>query len=256
MINLNSVVKMAYRETPVLEVISKKGWYRHDVASLLSEDNNTGVELGVAKGTYSKRMLDTGRFKRFFGVDVYGDTHDTKEYCDTLNYIGIKDTRYTLLRMDFDSAVRLFDDNSLDFVYIDGFAHAGEEGGKTLIDWYPKLKAGGVMAGDDYHSHWPLVIWAVNDFVSKIKGTLYVTTETEDDNFSRYPTWFFVKDNETLKPTLNPLLYKVAMREKKRIQRYRVGLLGSLISKTESKLKILKLGSFAYRFFDILRKFR
>lgn len=46
---------------------------------------------------------------------------------------------------------------NLYFIYVDGYAHTGEDRGKTLFDWYPKLKIGGLMAGDDYHDDWPLV---------------------------------------------------------------------------------------------------
>ena len=42
--------------------------------------------------------------------------------------------------MTFDDAIDLFEDQFFDFIYIDGFAHTGEEGGETLIKWYRKLK--------------------------------------------------------------------------------------------------------------------
>ena len=91
-----------------------------------------------------------------------------KRCISALKYIGIENTTYSLLRMDFDDALLLFEDNYFDFIYVDGFAHTGEEGGKTLIDWIKKLKVGGYLAGDDYHNDWPLVVWAVNDLAKKL----------------------------------------------------------------------------------------
>jgi hypothetical protein len=34
--------------------------------------------------------------------------------------------------MSFDDALDIFDDEFFDFIYIDGFAHTGEEGGNQL----------------------------------------------------------------------------------------------------------------------------
>ena len=36
-----------------------------------------------------------------------------------------------------------------------------------MFDWYKKLKIGGIIGGDDFHSDWPLVKLTVKDFVQK-----------------------------------------------------------------------------------------
>jgi len=219
MMNTNTVARFARSNTPSVRISNQDGWLRHDVTKLLNGNENIGIELGVASGIYARRMLESNKFKRFYGVDIYGDIHDINEYCQALKYIGFNDPRYSLLRMDFDYARSLFEDEYFDFIYIDGYAHTGEEGGKTLQQWYEKLKIGGVFAGDDYHEEWPLVKWAVNDFVLQIGAKLHVTTGKEDADYSMYPTWFIIKDSNSIKPKLNQKLYKVAMSEKKRIYR-------------------------------------
>lgn len=94
-------------------------------------------------------------------------------------------------------ALDLFDDNYFDFVYIDGYAHTGEEGGKTLADSLPKVKIGGVIAGDDYHEKWPLVKAAVNRFIDDTGFELMLTQTVEDDvKFSNYPSWACIKSRE------------------------------------------------------------
>ncbi len=206
---------------PNIEYKKLIGWKRHDIIQELSENNNIGIELGVAKGIYSKRMLESNKFQRFYGVDIYGDKHDTKEYIQALNYINFQDSRYSLLRCDFDSAIDLFPDNYFDFIYIDGYAHTGEEGGKTIIDWYKKLKVGGIIAGDDYHEDWPLVIWAVNDFILQTQELLSITSEQESSEYSKYPTWFIKKTKEIDNLKVNPALYEIAMEEKARIHELR-----------------------------------
>lgn len=219
--NTENIFNIAKENTPNVRCEVMPGALRHDVISGLKSAGNFGIELGVARGIFSKRMIDSGKFAVFFGVDIYGDIHDTDEYKRTLKYIGLN-SNYHLLRMGFEDALDVFEDEFFDFIYIDGFAHTGEEGGRTLIDWYQKLKVGGVMAGDDYHDDWPLVKWAINDFVKKTEVELKVTGGYENNPYCNYPSWFFVKSSSRLvKP--NDLLIKVAQAEKQRIHRIRMG---------------------------------
>lgn len=138
-------------------------------------------------------MVESGRFRHFFGVDVYGDNHDTGQYKEALRQVGLF-APYTLLRMRFEEALDLFDDESLDFVYVDGFASTGQMGGKTIYDWSRKVRVGGVIAGDDFHSDWPLVVRAVEAFAEDTGFELCVTTEIEPDSrYNDYPSWAMVK---------------------------------------------------------------
>ncbi len=126
-----------------MRIITLKGHQRHDVIKIISESKEmVGVELGVAGGGFSKRMVESGAFEHFFGVDTYADHHDTKEYKQALRSVGMF-ANYKLLRMTFDEALELFPDQSLDFVYVDGYAATGEEGGQTIFRWYNKVKVGG-----------------------------------------------------------------------------------------------------------------
>ncbi len=96
--------------------------------------------------------------------------------------------------MTFDQAVDLFPDAHFDFIYFDGYAHTGEEGGRTFRDWYPKLKPGGVMAGDDYDlKMWPLTVWAVNEAVAQLGVRLRLTEFFSDEAYNRFPSWYFIK---------------------------------------------------------------
>lgn len=192
-IKVNSMRFSRGRIPPVSPIIHEE-LSRDGVISLLTHTGVYGIELGVAGGHFSARMVQSNIFKHFFGVDLYEDHHDVTEYKSALKLIGRLD-RYSLLRMSFDEALDLFDDQSLDFIYIDGYAHTGEEGGSTYSKWWKKLKPGGVFSGDDYHSDWPLVIWAVNEMVSQLGVQLHVTGQVEDTHQNTYPSWFFTKPN-------------------------------------------------------------
>jgi len=193
--NNAAVQELANQSTPKVKLKIYNNYHRHDVLEALKGKNNVGIELGVAGGHYSNRMVQSGKFKRFYGIDLYEDHHDTKEYVSALNLVGIEEN-YSLLRMSFDDAIGLFEDNFFDFIYFDGYAHTGEEGGKTFSDWYKKLKVGGVFSGDDYHDDWPLVKWAVNDMVNKLNCELNITGKTENTHLNKYPSWFFTKEKE------------------------------------------------------------
>lgn len=59
-------------------------------------------------------------------------------------------------------AVNDFEDNSLDFVFIDA-SHEYLDVKEDLKAWWPKVKKDGVFAGHDY-KHWAGVTRAVNEF--------------------------------------------------------------------------------------------
>jgi len=195
---------------------------RHDVAHLLEGNDNVGVELGVAEGVFSERMVRSGRFSTFIGIDMYADLHDTAEYKRALRRVGLQ-APYKLLRMRFDEAIDLFDDGSLDFVYVDGYAHGGEEGGETIFEWFRKVKVGGVIAGDDYHPDWPLVMDAVNEFVRQTGGELLLTERVEHDNpYCKYPTWALIKTHD-IACTAPTEMVRRGKAENQRIARLRMG---------------------------------
>jgi len=56
---------------------------------------------------------------------------------------------YTPIRMMSIDAAKLYENNSLDFVLIDG-AHDYESVCNDIEAWLPKIKKGGVLAGDDW----------------------------------------------------------------------------------------------------------
>ena len=180
-----------------------KGARRGDILTLLTGTDNIGIELGVAGGQMSGFAINSGKFKRFIGVDMYlgihpihgtPHRHNIKEYKQNLQagYNPLTSNNI-ILRMKFDEAVDLFPKHSFDFIYVDGYAHTGEEEGKTYHQWWPKLKPGGLFAGDDYDSKWPLVIKYVDEFVAKHNLDFKITEIREPVGQGKYPTWYTFK---------------------------------------------------------------
>ena len=56
----------------------------------------------------------------------------------------------------------------VDIVYIDD-GHEYENTKANILYWLERIKAGGILCGDDYSKYWPGVIKAVNEVAKKIK---------------------------------------------------------------------------------------
>lgn len=168
---------------------------RDDVIKLVRQ-GGVGVELGVAEGGFSERILKSSVLEHLYSIDMWaGDRgHDIVQYKIAVRRLDAYKAHNSLLRMRFDQALDLFPDEHFDFIYVDGYAHTGEEQGQTFKDWFPKLRRGGVFAGDDYSPDWPLVVQEVDRFVSENNLKLSVIKgQQEDDRFSQWPTWVAIK---------------------------------------------------------------
>jgi hypothetical protein len=135
---------------------------RNELAGLFQQNYLTGkgVEVGTFEGEYANQILKTWTGKLYL-VDVWCKLND-EEYQDVLNscdpvvtythcFNNIKghERRCHMLRCFSEDALEFFEDESLDFVYIDA-NHKYEFVKKDLEMWYPKVRKGGVFAGHDY----------------------------------------------------------------------------------------------------------
>lgn len=119
-----------------------------------------GAEIGTFKGEYAKELLNIWQGKLYL-VDVwrelnrqdYNDTSNQTQYLSIINECceNIKDREHRcfMVRSDSENASELFDDQSLDFVYIDA-NHKYEYVKQDISLWYPKVRKGGIVAGHDY----------------------------------------------------------------------------------------------------------
>ena len=181
---------------------------RDTLASILPELGfRRGVEIGVKEGLYSEVLCRENPQMELFGVDPWltfmtcktpveggRETWCSQENCD--KYYGETKERlskfpnYTIIRKSSMDAVKDFEDESLDFVYIDGnhdYSYVTED----ITEWLKKLRKGGIMSGHDFftindpralvhvkravldfvriNSIKPLIIWGIN---AKIPGTI------------------------------------------------------------------------------------
>jgi hypothetical protein len=126
------------------------------------------VEVGTWQGDFAStilgfldcRMLYCIDPYTHFADDIYKDSmnlqlkgaHGTNLYESTKQRLEKKAPgRIEMIRKTSLEAVNNFEDETLDFVYIDA-NHAYEYVLKDILAWYPKVKQGGILAGDNIWS--------------------------------------------------------------------------------------------------------
>jgi hypothetical protein len=139
------------------------------IAATLFPQRGIGVEIGVHLGDFSKLIVTLARPKKLTLIDPWRYRREP-QFAETL-YGGatvnqkVMDQRYQKVLQDFDKhieqgmvevlratsreAVKHFEDGTLDFVYIDG-DHRYTAVAEDIRLYWPKIKAGGVLVGDDY----------------------------------------------------------------------------------------------------------
>ncbi|MBI1249530.1 hypothetical protein GC197_17030 [bacterium] len=158
--------------------------------------NGFGLELGVAQGTYSKHLLEQSDLRILFSVDRWSDHHDDVEAIAAHHLLSQHGLRSCVLRMTFEEASEIFDESIFDFIFLDGYAHLGQDGVETLITWWNKLKPGGIFAGHDYHPHWPKTIEVVDHFTARLGLKLNTTHEDPQVVEHAFPSWYVLKPAE------------------------------------------------------------
>lgn len=146
-----------------------------------------GVELGVAAGAFSSHILRQDKVSLLYSIDRWNDHHNIAEYFTALTLLKSHGSRSLVVRASFSDVLHCIPNEHMNFIYIDGYAHTGQDEGATIRTWWSKLKSGGVFSGHDYDPAWPLTVAAVDAFVAKHNLALNTTT---DDHFQ---SWWVVK---------------------------------------------------------------
>jgi len=132
------------------------------------------VEIGAYKGRstcyMAERILELGLGITFDVVDTFeGDEHIGAydvwaDFTENLERAGLM-SRITVHRRPSVEAAKEFTEDSVEFVFIDA-THTYDAVSQDIAAWWPKVKAGGLIAGHDY-PYFPGVNAAVNDFVAR-----------------------------------------------------------------------------------------
>ena len=127
-------------------------------ARVLAEDG-IFVEVGTFKAEFAERLLLLCEPRKLYCVDPYESYSDYKdtintripldpiyqEACARMARFG---NRVEFIRASSVNAAERFSEGTIDFVYIDA-NHAFKFAYQDICLWYPKLKIGGLICGDD-----------------------------------------------------------------------------------------------------------
>ncbi len=175
-------------------------------------ENPRGAEIGVFKGSLSRRLLvrkdlnllmvdSWGGYEDRYGKsgDRLADQSEKEQENNLQTAIAITDfaeERRTIIRNDSVKAAEDVEDESLDFVFIDA-DHSYEGCRKDIESWFPKLKPGGLLCGHDYdHPDFP--DWGVKQAVHEFSSFCGLSVETDEDY-----TWFVRMPGKMENPSIH-----------------------------------------------------
>lgn len=155
--------------------------------------SGNGIEIGVQQGKFSKKILENSNLHLYL-VDAWrnqSDYNDSANVSDVSHIAKMVTTisnllefegRFTLIREFSSRAATIFPNNFFSFIYIDA-NHSYEQVKNDIKKWFPKLKAGGTIAGHDYVRDDK--IFQVKKAVDEFFGINKVKTTSE-----RFPSWY------------------------------------------------------------------
>jgi hypothetical protein len=194
---MTTTVKMGMlSHPPTVKIEPAPAMGRQDICRL--SKGGVGLELGVASGDLSERFLQTGKFRKLYSVDRWSDHGHPPQECVYVKERLAKYPESIVIRSPAEEFTDLVPDEYFDFIYIDCYAHTGQEDGKLLEMYWPKLKPGGLFSGDDYdEERWPATFAAVNRFAGSVGCAVKVFGDFEPEHpvWDQSPSWFFFKEN-------------------------------------------------------------
>ena len=145
-----------------------------------------GAEIGVSCGNYSKKLCEQILGLKLYCIDIWqtyvGNKRSPNNERQENHYKEAKEKlkpyNVFFMRMMSMDAVKLFADESLDFVFIDA-NHDYQYVLDDITEWSKKVRSGGIVSGHDYYKfRGSGVIEAVTKYLSdKPKIRLHITTK-------------------------------------------------------------------------------
>lgn len=191
------------KKGPVIEVTQV---IRDDFPLLFKElGYKVGAEIGCFKGEYTEKFAP--HFEKIYTIDPWTSYYDFKEQAELDRYYEEAKARLapypnvSIIHATSMEAVNQFENNSLDFVYIDG-NHELKWVVEDIFAWEKKVKIGGMISGHDYikfrkqnYSH---IVEAVSAFTTAYNIPTFFVTARRDTPGNKHRnnqrSWFWVKE--------------------------------------------------------------
>jgi hypothetical protein len=173
---------------------------RSDLPKWLADNGfKVGAEIGVYMGEYTEMFLKQGL--KMYAIDpwvAYSEERSQemqdKLFAQTQRELS-KYPNCTIIRKPSLEAVKEFEDESLDFVYIDG-DHSFQACLEDITEWAKKVRKGGIVAGHDYKGHSCKYVYpAVNYYVKEHGVELQIVRRRGYmiERGDKHASWLFIK---------------------------------------------------------------
>lgn len=190
---------------------------RTDFPKLIDELGlKVGVELGVNAGGYSDFLLKNSKLTKLYSIDAWNlDTSETmaatfkawtikKGEVDeaektSRKVLGMHGDRSVVIKANSFDAAAQFEDNSIDFIFFDA-GHRFSGFALDMVNWWPKVRMGGVIAGHDYWRRYRYEVMDVaNAFLFEHRLLMHLTWEDKSGVGRDYapPSFWTVKEEMT-----------------------------------------------------------
>ena len=137
--------------------IDETGRWRGLVHLFRIADYTVGAEIGVERGVYAERLCQQLPKLKLYAIDPWAAYKGYREHVSQPkldNFYEITKKKLAsynceIIRKFSMAAVEDFEDESLDFVYIDG-NHDFKNVANDIVEWEKKVRAGGIVSGHDF----------------------------------------------------------------------------------------------------------
>jgi hypothetical protein len=129
-----------------------------------------GAEIGIAGGEHIKYLLKNTKIKKIYGIDPFDinlwnvpvNIDIEKHYNGVVSKLKRHKGRVEIIRKMSVEGAKDFEDESLDFVFIDA-GHGYEDVRDDIEAWLPKVKKTGIIMGHDWDAGYNGVEQAVRE---------------------------------------------------------------------------------------------
>lgn len=126
-----------------------------------SEFVEVGAWMGASSNYMATQIKEAGKPIHFTTIDTWKGTDDEDIHQDIVGKFNgdifyefmentvLSNNKIDCIKDTSENAAKLYQNNSIDFIMLDG-GHSYEAVTDDIKTWYPKVKPGGIISGDDY----------------------------------------------------------------------------------------------------------
>jgi hypothetical protein len=156
---------------------------------------DTAAFIGVNEAEFESAFMTRWKGSKAYLIDPYYPCYEFEWPRDpdealAREAVAAYGDRCEFLKMESLQAAKTVP-NELGFVYLDGL-HDYQHISDDIAAWWPKVRAGGILAGHDYLWRMPGVVRAVNEFIARERLPVGLTSEAD-----HYFSWWVQKPCES-----------------------------------------------------------